>query len=199
MRSFLLILLLVEGCVAGGERPDHTISLRQLDAGALSSSEGAEQYGRAARQAADEGWIGAERLFRALSYSEQVHELRFVEAILQLGGEYRPPRSLYVRVKSTEENLREAMRPTRLRHSLERVEGIDRVIQEGNRYAARLLIRYAAADNRRLRILSSYRLVQEPEPQHYLVCPRCGYLCEELFLDPFCPQCYLNSAYFKRF
>lgn len=199
MKIFLLILLLLGGCMAKREPSDHAISLRQLDAGAHSSSEGAEQYGRAALRAADEGQVEAERLFRALSYSEQVHELRFVEAILQLGGEYHPPQVLYVRVRSTEENLQEAMCPTRLRQPLQRVEGIDRVIQEGNRYVARLLIRYAAADNRRLRLLSSYSPGEISGQQHYLVCPRCGYLCEERFSDPFCPQCYLSEAYFKRF
>uniref|UniRef100_UPI0040575B44 rubrerythrin family protein n=1 Tax=Alistipes sp. TaxID=1872444 RepID=UPI0040575B44 len=196
---WMVILCAVGSCMQDRREGVERMSLRELDQGALSSMEGAEQYGRAAQQAAHEGLLGAERLFEALSYSEHVHELRFVEAILQLGGSYTPPQNLYVKVETTEENLREAMRPTRLRHPSERVKGIERVIDEGNRYAARLLIRYAAADNRRLRLLASYERSEELSSLHFLVCPQCGYLCEERFKDPYCPQCYLSESFFKRF
>lgn len=197
-RIMILLLLLLSACQEWDSRGEFRESLQQLDAGAHSCQEGAEQYGRAARRAADEGLLGAERLFQALCYSEQVHASRFVEAILQLGGSYRPPTTLYVSIQSTAHNLQEAMLPTRLRsREGERAE-IERVIQEGNRYAARLLIRHAAADNRRRRLLRNYLLVEDATA-HYLVCPRCGYLCEEIFQDPYCPQCFLKGAYFRRF
>lgn len=201
MKSWMmpLLLFLFCACHERDARGRYRESLQQLDAGARSCQEGAEQYGRAARRAADEGLLGAERLFRALCYSEQVHELRFVEAILQLGGSYRPPTTLYVSIRSTAHNLQEAMIPTRLRsHQSERSE-IERVIREGNRYVARLLIRHAAADNRRRRLLKSYLRMENAAAAHYLVCPRCGYLCEELFRDPYCPQCYLKGEYFRCF
>ncbi len=195
----LLLLLLLCACQRRDARGEFRESLLQLDAGARSCQEGAEQYARAARRAADEGFLGAERLFQALCYSEQVYELRFVEAILQLGGSYHPPTTLYVSIQSTAHNLQEAMLPTRLRsREGERAE-IERVIREGNRYAARLLIRHAAADNRRRRLLKSYLSVEDAATTHYLVCPRCGYLCEELFRDPYCPQCFLKGEYFRRF
>ena len=199
MKRFTLLLLFAIGCsLSGDDSVRWRNSLDELDYCVKWSSIGADQYGAMAQRAAMDGYSGAERLFRALSYVEQIHERGFIEALLSFGGEYNPTSNPILNVDSTPNNIQKASKQWYPRdHRLS--ERITIVINEGNRYVARLMIRHGASLNRRLREIECYMCRGDGETPHYLVCPRCGYMCDDHIVDSYCPQCYMPESTFRLF
>lgn len=173
-------------------------SLESLTSAAHITRDNAENFESAARQAADEERPGAERLLRALAHAERIQETGYVRAIRRMGGSYAPPERVEVKVRTTRKNLERML--VRLQESrLRDCEAIDVVLKEGNRYVARLLIRNAAATNRCLHAVERYLRQGERSAPAYWVCPQCGYLCDDLHRDPYCPQCLTDGRRFLRF
>ncbi len=202
MRILLVVLLLSFGACrtgGGGVLLFWPRSLAALDDAAYATRVHAENFDAAARQAASEDLPGAERLFRAMAHAERIQELGYVQAIRRLGGDYSPPARVVVRILTARRSMLRALDVLQQEDD-EHSETIAGVLDEGNRYAARLLIRSAAAGNRSRRAVESY-LQQEGdlETPVYLVCPRCGYLCDDRHSDPYCPQCHTDSRRFLRF
>ncbi len=198
---FVVLLLSFASCRprGGGALLFWPRSLAALDDAAYTTRLHAENFDAAARQAASEDLPGAERLFRALAHTERIQELCYVQAIRRLGGDYTPPARVVVRILTARRSMQRALDVLQQEDG-ERSETIGRVLEEGNRYAARLLIRNAAAGNRSRRAVESYLLQRgDRETPVYLVCPRCGYLCDDLHCDPYCPQCHTDGRRFLRF
>lgn len=201
MRWLIFLLLWAGGCsteagstakqpvARGGE------SLLLLEQEAHRCGARAGRYEAAAVRAEREADAGAARLFRAMGYAERVQEQHIVRAIRQLGGRYRPPRRRVIQIRSTFLNFQGVL--TELPPDAARA--IDRALNEGNRYAARLIIRNAASENRMQRAVERFLAHPAEEEEHYFVCRRCGYLCEESFFDPYCPQCLQSGRLFKEF
>ena len=197
----LLILFVLLACVCHPPHREARMlwpeSLAGLDEAARRCRISAGKLEAAARQAGREDLPGAERLLRALAQAERIQERSCVEAIRRLGGRYTPPTRIVVRIRTTRDNI-ERLRLS-LRDDRTPTRAIDRAIAEGNRYAARLLIRSAAAENRRLRFVESYLQRGEQLTSAYWVCPRCGYLCDDRHRDPYCPQCQTSGRRFLPF
>lgn len=197
--AFLLLSLAACRPHGGGALFFWPRSLAALDDAVYATRLHAENFDAAARQAASEELPGAERLFRALAHTERIQELGYIRAIRRLGGEYAPPARVVVRVRTTRRSMQQALETLR-REYLQRAEAIGGALEEGNRYAARLLIRSAAAGNRSCRAVESYLLQRgDRETPVYLVCPHCGYLCDDRHSDPYCPQCQTDGRRFLRF
>lgn len=151
---------------------------------------------QASIRAEREGLFDAARLFAALASSQQVHELLYVSAIHHLGGTYRPPRHLILRLSSTSENLRHFLVEENYAEQIP----IARFLERQNRYVARLMVRHAASENRARRLIDLLLLHPEADrSRHYQVCPRCGYLCSDRHPDLYCPQCMAPARRFHRF
>jgi len=201
--SMKIFLILLVSALCACNPPHDTVrmfwpeSLASLDEATRRCRASAENLEAAARQAEQEDLPGAERLLRALARAERIQERSCVEAIRRLGGRYTPPARIVVRIRTTRDNLEQLL--LSLRDDRTPAGTIDRAIEEGNRYAARLLIRSAAAENRRLRLVESYLQRGERNTSAYWVCPRCGYLCDEGHRDPYCPQCQTSGERFLRF
>lgn len=145
---------------------------------------------RARREAEPE----AAALFAAMAASERVLQRHYAAALRNFGGGFRPPvrRTLYI--ASTSSNLRWLL----ARASQPDFMAISQVLDEGNRYVARLMIRDAASQNRARRAAEQL-LYSSMRVSCYRVCPACGYLSDEEHADPFCPQCHLSQQRFLRF
>ncbi len=194
--GILGLLLLLAGC----RREEPGVlrwreSIEQLNEGAQWGFCRAALYEAAATRAAVEQLPGAERLFRALACSERIQERHCIEAIDRLGGGYTPPYRPKLFIHATEHNLQTLLYTP---HPYGLVE-IERVAAEGNRYAERLMVRHVASCNRCLRAVEYYLRSGEPEAPHYAICPRCGYLTDDRYPDPCCPQCGESSRRFRRF
>lgn len=160
------------------------------------------QYEHFADIAEDESRPNTAQLFRAMALSERLQEHNCAEAITRLGGSYLPPVRVVVFRSTTEDNLRRSIdyerQTLRNRHG----EEIDRAMNKGNRYAARALA-WAAAGDLRHQALMEYTLYvfDHPDAQSpgYCVCPTCGNIYTENYLDPYCPFCLTAGREFIRF
>lgn len=150
----------------------------------------------AARRAEDEGAREAARLLEAIASAQRVHEYLYRSALAAFGARAEVAVSQPLRLGSTEYNLRAAHRALEYRFA----PAIATLLQSGNRYGARLMIRHAASENRMRSLID--RLLSRTEGsamRHYALCPRCGYLTADPYRDPYCPQCLLSSNRFLEF
>ncbi len=199
-RGYIGLLLFVGMVAAGCQRePAGALrwreSINQLNEGAQTAYCRTHLYDAAAARAANEQLAGAERLFAALAYTEQIHERRLIAAIEQLGGGYTPPYRPHLFVYSTHTNLY-AILHTPTPYGAQEVE---RVLSEGNRFAARLMVRHIASCNRCRRAVEHYLCRGEHLAPHYAVCPACGYLTDDRYHEPYCPQCGTAATRFRKF
>lgn len=131
--------------------------LSDLDACSRRKHVKSAQYDHFAGIAGEEREHDAERLFRALAHAERLQEYNCANAIVRLGGHYSPPSKVTVFRGTTDDNLRRSIdyerRPPEGRHTAD----IDRALQKGNRYAARVLIWARAGDMRHLALMEICR------------------------------------------
>ncbi|MEE1099828.1 MAG: hypothetical protein UHY58_07885 [Alistipes sp.] len=200
MKRLLLVIILIVGCRSGSvdDKERWRESLSELDYCAKWCDVGARHYEAIANRAEQEGYMGAGRLFHALSYIEQIYKRLYIEALMGFGGHYSQTTYPHIAIDSTPINIVHASQLWLPRdHMLP--ERIATIIHEGNRYVARLMIRHGAAANRRLREVERYRCGKDAETPHFLVCPRCGYMCDDNIVDSYCPQCYMPQSTFRIF
>lgn len=156
----------------------------------------ASRYSRYADAAAAGHAADAERLFRALAHSEQVHEMNCADAVRRLGGFYRPPSHVVVLRGGTAANLARALEEERTHYPFYR-DAIDESFRAGNRYAARVLIRVAGGDMRHIELLECF--IRHPDHDGYAVCPLCGNVFRLSCCDYYCPFCLTPEREFVRF
>ena len=122
--------------------------LSDLDACSRRKHVKSAQYDHFAGIARQEREHDAERLFRAMAHAERLQEYNCANAIVRLGGRYAPPERVTVFHGTTDDNLRRsidfARRPPEGLHA----DDIERALQSGNRYAARVLIWARSGDMR---------------------------------------------------
>lgn len=194
--------------------------LSDLDACSRRKHVKSVQYDHFAGIAREERAHDAERLFRAMAHAERLQEYNCANAIVRLGGRYSPPTKVTVFRGTTDDNLRRSIdyerRPPEGRHAAD----IGRALQNGNRYAARVLIWARAGDMRHLALMETcrHRLADgrtsgaedgiagspansaaDNAPKGYLVCPTCGNIYPAGYGDPYCPYCLTDGRKFIAF
>lgn len=131
--------------------------LSDLDACSRRKHVKSAQYDHFAGIARQEREHDAERLFRAMAHAERLQEYNCANAIVRLGGRYAPPEHVTVFRGTTDDNLRRsidfARRPPEGLHA----DDIERAMQSGNRYAARVLIWARSGDMRHLALMETCR------------------------------------------
>ncbi len=195
---FLLsVFLFLSGCdYRLPEGDDELIVLDALQEAAACCAYGRIFCLRASSCAEEEGFVDAARLFAALAYSQQIHEHLYVAAIHHLGGSYHPSHRVVLRLAATPENLRTFLSTV---NYAERAP-ISRLLEQKNRYAARLMVRHVASENRARHWVDLLLLSSEWQSSScYQVCPRCGYLSSSRYPDPYCPQCMASADRFYCF
>lgn len=157
----------------------------------------ASQYDHFASIADRAKEVQAARLFRAMALSDGIQEHNCVQALSRLGGTYTPPVKVVVFQGTTQENLSRSIDYDR--HRLEERSGgqIDRAMNAGNRYAAKVLIWASSADLRHIFLMEHCcdRKGRE-QPLTYAVCPTCGNLYDSEYCDSYCPICLTSRAEF---
>lgn len=187
------------------------------------------QFDRFAEIADGENRPGAARLFRAMAFSERLHEYNCADVIVRFGGSYTPPANVPVFHGTTDNNLQRSIDYERRVLETQSTDDIDRALSKGNRYAARALIWAKAGNVRNLALMAQHhRTVNDtgtrnagasgrgsipglrgsakPGSNHnaapasgYLVCPVCGNIYAADYCDPYCPHCLTDGRQFIRF
>lgn len=159
------------------------------------------QYDHFAGIAADERRHTAERLFRAMAFSERLQENNCATAILHLGGHYTPPERVSIFDGTTDGNLERSIAYERQSHTGSFGADIRRAMERGNRYAARLLIWASAGDMRHLALLERCRRedCKVTDTGRFAVCPNCGNLYPAEYAVWYCPACLTEGKRFVRF
>lgn len=177
--------------------------LADLDACSRRKHVKAAQYDHFAHVSGDEGRPGAANLFRAMAFSERLGELNCANAIIRLGGSYHPPMKVVVFHSTTADNLDRSIAYEE--RALAQMGGHDirRAFEQGNRYAARVLIWASADDLRHIALMKAYRDHNTPREQAsasgYLVCKTCGNLYSVDQHDLYCPFCLADHQTFVEF
>ena len=159
------------------------------------------QYDHFADIAADEKRHTAERLFRAMAFSERLQENNCATAILRLGGHYTPPGKIVIFGGTTDGNIERSIAYERQAYAGHGGADIRRAMERGNRYAARMLTWGSAGDMRVIALLEHYRQEDRnaPDTGRFAVCPNCGSLYTSEYVDCYCPACLTDSERFVRF
>ena len=132
-------------------------TLADLDACCRRKHVKSVQYDHFAGIAADEERHTAERLFRAMAFSERLQENNCATAILHLGGHYTPPGKIIIFGGTTDGNLERSVAYERQAHAGRSGADIRRAMERGNRYAARILTWASAGDMRNIALLERCR------------------------------------------
>lgn len=191
-----------ESAATASEPNPWTETLSDLDACCRRKHVKSVQYDHFADIASDEKYTQVARLFRAIALSERLQENNCAQAIVRLGGSYRPPMKVVVFHGPTDSNLE---RSISFEHkSLEelRSSDIDRAMSRDNRYAARMLIWASAGDLKHLMLMERCRRelrTTTGATTTYQICPQCGNLYESTYSDSYCPHCLTDGRKFIRF
>lgn len=188
-----------------GPRPPKTSpwseTLTDLDACCRRKHVKAVQYDNFAGIAAKENLRGAERLFRAMAFSERLQENNCATAILRLGGHYTPPGKIVIFGGTTDGNIERSIAYERQAYAGRGGADIRRAMERGNRYAARMLTWAAAGDMRNIVLMGHCRQEDRnaPDTGRFAVCPNCGSLYTSEYVDCYCPACLTGSDRFVKF
>ena len=176
-------------------------TLADLDACCRRKHVKSVQYDHFADIAADEKRHTAERLFRAMAFSERLQENNCATAILRLGGHYTPPGKIVIFGGTTDGNIERIIAYERQAYAGHGGADIRRAMERGNRYAARMLTWGSAGDMRVIALLEHYRQEDRnaPDTGRFAVCPNCGSLYTSEYVDCYCPACLTDSERFVRF
>lgn len=176
-------------------------TLSDLDACCRRKHIKSVQYDHFAGIAADENRHTAERLFRAMAFSERLQENNCATAILHLGGHYTPPGKVIIFGGTTDDNIERSIAYERQAYAGRCGADIRRAMERGNRYAARMLTWASAGDMRDIALLEHYRQEDRnaPDTGWFAVCPNCGSLYTSEYVDCYCPACLTDSERFVRF
>ena len=160
-----------------------------------------QRYNSYAAQAAREDDAASEQLFRALAYSEIIHERMCAKAAQLFGGEYTTPTDDTDLSTTTDENLKRCIASARTRHDLTQGGAATRAIESGNRYVARILIWIDGSNRRHIELLERAENAESGQSIDvgYLVCPKCGNVYHTASYDTYCPFCQTHYSDFKKF
>lgn len=183
------------------KKTPHGETIADLDSCARRKHAKALQYDHFAGIAAEENRLEAERLFRAMAFSERLQEQNCAAAILRLGGSYTPPAKIIIFGGTTDSNLERSIAYERQIFGRHNGAEIRRALEQGNRYVARVLIWAAAGDLRSISLLEQCQqnARQGIDSCCFTVCPVCGNLYTSEFQDYYCPFCLADGARFIRF
>lgn len=173
-------------------------TIQDLDACCRRKHLKSSRYDHFASVAEEERRQAAARLFRAIALADRLYEQNCAEAIVRLGGKYDPPAPQTLFHGTTDDNLRRSIADER--RSLQEMNGSDagRAMTQGNRYAARMLIRASAGDRRHAAFMVRTLAHPEDTTSRYAVCPTCGNLYRTASCDAYCPICLTESGKFIR-
>lgn len=176
-------------------------TLADLDACCRRKHVKSVQYDHFADIAADEKRHTAERLFRAMAFSERLQENNCATAILRLGGHYTPPGKIVIFGGTTDGNIERSIAYERQAYAGRGGADIRWAMERGNRYAARMLTWAAAGDMRNIVLMGHCRQEDRnaPDTGRFAVCPNCGSLYTSEYVDCYCPACLTGSDRFVKF
>ena len=176
-------------------------TLADLDACCRRKHVKSVQYDHFADIAADEKRHTAERLFRAMAFSERLQENNCATAILRLGGHYTPPGKIVIFGGTTDGNIERSIAYERQAYAGRGGADIRRAKERGNRYAARMLTWAAAGDMRNIVLMGHCRQEDRnaPDTGRFAVCPNCGSLYTSEYVDCYCPAFLTGSDRFVKF
>ncbi len=156
------------------------------------------KYTAYAKKADEEGYGAIASLFRATATAEEIHFKNHAKVIVQMGGTPKADIKL-PEIKTTEENLRDALHGENYEKDVMYPEFIKIAEAEGNKAALRTFeyaldaeICHAVLYTEALAELESRK---NSGPRTIYVCPICGYTVETLSFDK-CPACNLVSEKF---
>lgn len=138
------------------QSPQWAETLADLDACCRHKHIKSMQYDHFADIAETERRPDAARLFRAMAFSERLHEYNCANAIVRFGGHYSPPAKVTVFRGTTDQNLRRSVGYGHRSPGIRTSGDIDRALAAGNRYAARVLIWARAGDTRHTELMARY-------------------------------------------
>lgn len=183
------------------KRSPWTETLADLDTCCRRKHVKAAQYDRFAAIAGREQRHEAQRLFRAMAFSERLQENNCASAVLRLGGSYTPPQKVIVFGGTTDGNLERSLDYERQAYDRRSGKEIRRALEHGNRYVARLLTWASAVDMRNIVLLEQCRrnALSGIDTCGFSVCPGCGNLYTSGHVDYYCPFCMTANEKFVRF
>lgn len=199
--AFILVWIYYEGASREPRPSKKSLwreTVRDLDACCRRKHLKSTRYDHFASVAEEERKHAAARLFRAIALADRVYEQNCAEAIVRLGGTYNPPSPKTLFHGTTDDNLRRSIADEgRLLRELDGAD-IGRAMTQGNRYAARMLIRASAGDRRHAAFM--VRALEHPADttSRYAVCPTCGNLYRTASCDAYCPICLTECGKFIR-
>lgn len=178
--------------------PPWAEALADLDACCRRKHVKSVQYDHFAGIAADEQRREAERLFRAMAFSQRLQENNCATAIMHLGGHYTPPGKIVIFGGTTDGNLDRSISYERMSYEERNGADIRRAMERGNRYVARVLIWASAGDLRNIALLERCRehTHNAPDTCRFSVCPVCGNLYSSEYVDFYCPACLTSNERF---
>lgn len=191
IRNILLLALVAvfpAAVVFVAAKPAAT-TLANLQAAFNTESNAGARYEAFAGKASEEGYAGVAGLFRAVALSESVHAANHAKNIKALGGEPLPDVKPPV-VKSTKENLREAVQTERNESGKVYPAYVKQAVRDNNPQAVISLKGAMASEGGHARLFSQAlkKLEQWKESVIILVCRTCGYTTSDLTVK-FCPFC----------
>ncbi len=178
-------------------------SLQQLGEIGRAKYRQSHRYGEYAKRAEHDSLPRLATLFRAMAYADNVQCNNCRKAIESLGGRFHTPVLLPSERKHTLEHLRTALDEKYELHNGPTSPCIQRAIEDGNRYVARLVTWCDASDIKQILIIErEMACIDHSETNstpEYKVCPTCGAISDEGLQSCFCPHCMTDSRKFLSF
>lgn len=142
-------------------------------------------------------------LFSALARSEHIHENACSRAVSLLKGRCADNRHCRFDISDTKGNLRRSLDEERSRFLMMQGKAVDRAIDAGNYYTARILIWIDGTNRRHIELIERCLALTEENGHcdccRYHVCPVCGNIYESDNCDTYCPLCRTSSSKFECF
>lgn len=173
-------------------------TLANLNAAFQGESNAAHRYAAFAEKAAAEGHAQVARLFRAAARAETIHRDNHKQAILSLGGQIEDFKLDELKVGTTAENLKAAIKGETYERDTMYPEFLSQAKKDAAKAAVRTLLyaQKAEAEHARLYQEALDNLGKNAETPLY-VCKVCGYTVTKL-PDRNCPSCREPVSNYER-
>ena len=178
-------------------------SLQQLGELGRAKYRQSHRYGEYAHRAERDSLHDIATMFRALAYADNVQCNNCRKAIESLGGRFHTPVLLPSEREHTHEHLQSALKDKYALHNGPTTPCIERAMEDGNRYVARLITWCDASDVKQILILQreieNFSCATGHSPHEYHICPTCGAINDDGLVSYYCPQCMTESKTFVIF
>ena len=195
----LLVMLSVSMAIPTVSESAQDKTLENLMAAYNGESNASAKYLAYAEKADEEGYAKVASLFRAAASAEKIHLTNHARVIESLGGTPKADLKLPA-VKSTKENLEDAIKGESYERSTMYPEFITQAKKDGNPDAVRTFTYALAAEAEHARLyttaLTELADWKAPKSDFY-VCPVCGYTVEEKPSFAACPVCRTPASLYK--